>query len=191
VPQIQLNPFLNAEMPNPDFFFDLAVPFEPLIAYGRGETPVVLPREDLAQPATNPLITRMRITCDELPAEWVVDIDLPLEQQEYFMRNGYELPPITVLDVLAAVHRVLHKPISHRDFGHLSQSTNTEVSNAYWRRCKAAARSQQEYEREQSNGIKRVDYLRGKTRFMGLLITGKREEGLELMKLITTYVRRA
>ncbi|KAG6909563.1 hypothetical protein DXG01_016811 [Tephrocybe rancida] len=128
-PPFQIHPLLNAEMPNPDFFFNLAAPaFEPLVSDRRGHV-AILPPEDLSSPVTYPPVTRIRIVCDTLPAEW--HIDLELDEYEY-TRTGYDPPPITVSDVLVALHRRMRMMISHADFARLSQPEEHEVSECAW-----------------------------------------------------------
>ncbi|KAG6844023.1 hypothetical protein H0H87_010532 [Tephrocybe sp. NHM501043] len=188
-PQLQLNPLLNAEVPNLNFFMDLSAPtFEPLMTYGRGET-IPLPAEELAQPATFPIVTRMRVICELLPKEWRLNIELPHEQIEYYVKAGYDPPPITLSDVLTSLHRHLHKPVSHSEWGHLPEAATREVSRAFAQRCWAASGGVEDrYQQEVSRGLRRVDYLKGKTRILGLLRAGT-EEGMELMKLVTDSPR--
>ncbi|KAG6896341.1 hypothetical protein C0992_008864 [Termitomyces sp. T32_za158] len=77
-PLIQIHPFLNAEAPVDNFFFDLSSPTPDPLLYYQDRTTPVLP-EVLAQPATYPLITRLRIISDNLPQEWDIHIDLSNE----------------------------------------------------------------------------------------------------------------
>jgi hypothetical protein len=180
-PQFQIHPFLNAESPRPDFFFDVSHPhFAPSRLVGPGQS-VHLSPEELRQPATHPPITRLRIICDAIP-QWPID----LQYNPYF--NGGVAPhspdggmlPITLCDVLVAVHRSLHTRISHIDWARLSVAEETAVSKAYTRRCRSVP-STSEFEANQ--GVRRVDYLLDRVIFRGLLRVSS-SEGFETMRLI-------
>ncbi|KAG6867382.1 hypothetical protein C0993_003536 [Termitomyces sp. T159_Od127] len=180
-PSVQIHPLLNAENPFGNFVFDLASPVPNPLVYYR-EVPGALSPEGLAQPVTYPPITRMRITSDTLPQEWDVILDLSPELYEYNFRAGYDPPPITVQDVFQELHRHMQSQISHSDWAKLSPRGMEKVRLAFVRRCEAAPGGPDAYDRERAQGVRRVDYLSGKTRFVGLLKTGKEDT----FKLITT-----
>ncbi|KAG5350070.1 hypothetical protein C0989_000370 [Termitomyces sp. Mn162] len=181
---LQIHPLVNAEVPVPNFLFDLSLPqFEPLLYYSGGRTDHVS-LEHLTQPVTNPPITQMRIISDTLPQEWEIELNLPHESYEFHVRQGYDPPPITVLDVLQELHRQMQLAISHNDWAKLSRADTESVRRAFTRRCRAAPGGQDGYQAERANGVKRVDYLWENTRLVGLLKVG-REDGCETFKFVT------
>jgi len=125
----------------------------------------------------------MVITCDELP-EW----DIVLEPYRERPSNaGYlAIPadnvntPITVNDVLFAIHRRLQRQIRHRDWVMLSTEKSTAVARAYTRRCRTFATTQAF---EESQGVRCVDYLENKYMFKGL-VRQRGEQGFENLRLL-------
>ncbi|TFL01153.1 hypothetical protein BDV98DRAFT_482367, partial [Pterulicium gracile] len=69
-------------------------------------------------------------------------------------------------DVLAVIHAKLHERITHADWAVLSKKEEVGVAKAYTRRCKNAGGARETVER--ASGVRRVDYLMGRVRFMGL-----------------------
>ncbi|KAG6871550.1 hypothetical protein C0995_003389 [Termitomyces sp. Mi166 len=182
---LQIHPLLNAQAPDPNFFFDLSLPTpEPLLYYGAGQRTRVAP-EVLAQPVTYPPVTRLRIVSDSLPQKWDITFDLPPEEYEFYVRTGYEPPPVTAQDVLQELHRHMQTPISHDDWAKLSRAETESVRRAFTRRCRAAPDGYDGYQAERARGVKRVDYLGGRTRFVGLLKV-EMENGCEVVKFVTT-----
>jgi hypothetical protein len=110
----------------------------------------------------------LRIIHPSLPA-WPID----LAPGEHFAHAA----PITLGHVLSGLHRALHTRISQRDYEVLSAAEQNAVNHAFRRRCRAeAVRSgvpaDQLTERaatQRSDGVKRVDFLLGKTVFRGLV----------------------
>ena len=137
----------------------------------------MLSQEELRQPATNPPITRMRITHQSI-RQW--PIDLKLQYDEYQMGSGTQTP-ITVGDVLYMIHTSLRRQITHDDWYRLSNFKHDAVTQAYYRRCRSVP-SMQTLETRQ--GVKRVDYLKEKYMFAGL-IKAFDEDGLFHWKMIT------
>ncbi|KAJ7093506.1 hypothetical protein C8R44DRAFT_645969, partial [Mycena epipterygia] len=82
-------------------------------------------------------------------------------------------------DVLVALYRVMHKRIARGEWAPLSAGDERTVTKAFTDRCRAEAvrsrvqpaqlRDQEVKERNQ--GVKRVDFLLGKTVFEGLVRT--------------------
>jgi hypothetical protein len=95
------------------------------------------------------------------------------------------VPPVTLLNVLETLHRVLHGPISHIDWARFSMSTQRAVERAYRRRCRSAtAVDVGEGERQAAQGIKKVDLLLDQFMFRGLvLFEGSNSQ--TIMRLIT------
>ena len=176
-PHIELHPLLNGDPPHPGLYFNLSSPtFSPMRRIGRGES-IMLSQEELRQPATNPPITRMRITHQSI-RQW--PIDLKLQYDEYQMGSGTQTP-ITVGDVLYMIHTSLRRQITHDDWYRLSNFKHDAVTQAYYRRCRSVP-SMQTLETRQ--GVKRVDYLKEKYMFAGL-IKAFDEDGLFHWKMIT------
>lgn len=185
-PQAQLNPLLNAEAGNqPPILFDLAFhAYEPRRITYSNPSGVPLSEEELSQTATYPGVTRMVITCDELP-EWDVVLE-PYRERPY--NSGYlavpadsaPAAPITVNDVLRAIHLRLQRQIVHSDWVKLSNDKATAVARAYTRRCRTFPTTQAF---EESQGVKRVDYLEDKYMFKGLA-RHRAEPGFEHLRMI-------
>jgi hypothetical protein len=85
--------------------------------------------------------------------------------------------PISLGDVLVSLHRAMHERISHADWETLTEEDAQVVTRAFTQRCRAEAirsrvpppqlRDREVAERNQ--GVKRVDFLLGKTVFKGLV----------------------
>lgn len=141
--------------------------------------------DELAQQATHPGVTRMKIICDLIP-QWDVILE---PQRDYASSSGYlAVPhepvasnqPITLGDVLVAVHRMLQTQITHRDWARLSNTEATNIARAYTRRCRTFPSAEQF---EASQGVRRVDYLLDRFLFKGL-VRLRGEDGFETVKLI-------
>lgn len=185
-PQPQLNPLLNAENGHKSpLLFDLsAATYEPRKHAPGSFTSSHLSQDELSQTATYPSITRMVITCDEIP-DWRVVLEPHREQPS---NSGYlavpvtnaPAPPITVHDVLYAIHRMLHRQITHADWRKLSDERTTKVARAYTRRTRAVSTTRAF---EESQGVKWVDYLEDKYMFKGL-VRQRGEQGFEHLRLL-------
>ena len=174
---IELHPLLNGDPPYPGFYFDLSSPtFSPMRRIDRGES-ILLSQEELYQPATNPPITRMRITHHSIP-QW--PIDFRLQYDEYQMAGGTQ-SPITMGDVLYMIYMSLRRQITHDDWYQLSSFKHDAVTQAYYRRCRSVPSLET---LEVSQGVKRVDYLKENYMFAGL-IRALDEDGFFHWKLLT------
>ena len=128
----------------------------------------------------------MVITCDELP-DWKVVLEPYKERPS---NSGYlavpcndtpaAAPPITVNDVLCAIHRMMQRQITHSDWVKLPQSKADAVARAYTRRCRTFPTVQAF---EASQGVKRVDYLEDKYMFKGL-VRHRGEQDFEHLRLL-------
>jgi len=72
----------------------------------------------------------------------------------------------------------MHRRISHRDWAKLNSGEERAITKAFTKRCGLS-------EHERAQGVKRVDFLQGKTRLVGLLRSGA-EDGWEVMRLVLT-----
>jgi hypothetical protein len=181
-----IHPYLNGEAPRPDFYFNLSTStFSPMRLVAPGQS-ALLTLDDLSQPATHPPITRLRIVCDAIP-QWPTELQynpyaaaaaaIPLSAGG----GGGGAPPITLGDVLIALHRSLQLRISHLDWARLNVSEETAVARAYTRRCRAVPHLAQF---EASQGVRRVDYLLDRVVFRGLVrVHGV--DGFETLRLVT------
>jgi hypothetical protein len=189
-PQTQffINPWINASAPRSDFFFDLgSTPYAPLRLFGPGQSSV-LPVEELNEPATHPPITRMRIICELIP-NWPIDLEYRQPNPPYspyspnqpsFQYPQLPPPPISLSDVLVATHQSLHRRITHVDWAGLNRHQEKDITNAYLTRCGLN-------EHEKAQGVKRVDFLLGRTRMVGIVRSGV-EDGWEVMRLVLSNV---
>lgn len=185
-PPPQLNPLLSAEYPNqPQVVFDLSLNhYDPQrLSHPGHNSTISLSREEMSQPACYPGVTRMEITCDELP-NWKVVLEPHRERPSNF---GYlAVPtedvntPVSVNDVLFAIHRLLQRQVTHRDWVALSPERATAVARAYTRRCRTFPTTQQF---EESQGVRRVDYLESNYMFKGL-VRYRGEQGFERLRLL-------
>ena len=186
-PQLVINPWINAAAPRQDFFFDLApAAFTPLRLFGPGQSGF-LSAEEMQEPATHPPLTRLRIICDVIP-NWPIDLEFrqqnttpysPYSPNQFaYQQQQAPPPPISLADVLIAVHQAMHRRITHDDWAKLNRHDSRAVTKAYMKRC-----GMSEYEKSQ--GVKRVDFLLGRTRMVGLVRdTADASESLEVMRLI-------
>ncbi|KAJ6461433.1 hypothetical protein C8R45DRAFT_842158, partial [Mycena sanguinolenta] len=153
-----------------EFVFDLSVTnFSPCRVVAP-EHLVAFTIADLQQSAFHPPVTKLRITCDRIP-QWPIDLPtdrispVPLKMSE---------PPITLGDVLVAIHRKMHHPITHADWNRLSPSEQDLIARAFTRRCRReGTRSGTPYSTgdelpERQKGVKLVDFLQGNNMFRGL-----------------------
>lgn len=168
-PQFMIHPLLNGESPRSDFAFDLSSSaFRPIRYVGPGQT-TVLPLAELREPATHPPITRLRIVCDGIP-QWPIELEYtPYDVSgEYLSMPSVDgsVPPISLGDVLFAIHRAMHTQITHLDWGRLTMSEEIAVARAYTRRCRSMPSVA---ELEASQGVKRVDFLLDRFMFRGLV----------------------
>ncbi|OSX59355.1 hypothetical protein POSPLADRAFT_1048692 [Postia placenta MAD-698-R-SB12] len=170
-PSPQLHPMLNGEgRDGPALLFDVSVhTFQPmrLTSAGASSGPT-LSLDELGQQATYPPCRRMKISCDIIP-QWPIELEAKEQERTLFLSipsNSHKDAPITVGDVLIAIHRSLQRQISHVDWARLSQAEETAVARAYTRRCKTYG-SVEAFEKSQ--GVRRVDYLLDKYMFRGLI----------------------
>ncbi|KAI6094216.1 hypothetical protein EV401DRAFT_1323998 [Pisolithus croceorrhizus] len=157
-----LHPFLNGDSTLTDLYFDLSSPtFSPMRALSTGQF-MPISAGELTQAATTPPVTRMRIIHHSIP-QWPIDVEL--RYNEY---AAGITPPITVGDVLYMIHHSLRRQISHADWAMLGRWKQTEVARAYTRRYSSVPQMAQ---LEAGRGVRRVDYLRDRHIFRGLVKT--------------------
>ncbi|KAI0677765.1 hypothetical protein C8Q78DRAFT_962151 [Trametes maxima] len=190
-PAPAIHPLLNGEnAAGPMLLFDLSLnTFSPQRVKMLSETSgTPLSLDELREPATYPTVRRMTITCDLIP-NWPIVLEPQTTSRE---RSREQSPflgvppsttedvPITVFDVLMAIHRTVQRQITHVDWARLTESQMRAVSAAYTRRCRtfpsAAAF-------EEAQGVRRVDYLHDQYMFRGL-VRENAKDGFAKMKLV-------
>ncbi|KAJ7142966.1 hypothetical protein C8R44DRAFT_537095, partial [Mycena epipterygia] len=163
-----INPWLNGHVPSPTFHFDLARgQFTPLRVISNPRQImkfVAVNIAELYQSAFDPPLTALRIFHPGIPL-WPVDVEPSKELRLAHPR------PISVGDVLVALHQAMHQPIMPSDFTTLTRNNQEAVRKAFMHRCCAVAAGTplrlKQVERNQ--GVKRVDFLLGETLFKGLV----------------------
>ena len=90
------------------------------------------------------------------------------------------LPPITLGDVLYAIHQTMQAQITHREWAGLEDREEVAVGKAYMRRYKLVSGHES---RLAAEGVKRVDYLLKKVMFAGLTRKSG-DQGYENLKLL-------
>ena len=175
----QYPPFVPSELHpllRPDsraIFFDLSLfEFRPVDARGKP-----ISAHTLAEPATHPPTTRLVVTAEQIP-QWPVLLDY--YAATLGTSHSSSLPPITLGDVLYAIHQTMQTQITHREWAELDDRDETVISRAYMRRYKLVAGHES---RLAAEGVKRVDYLLKKVMFAGLTRKSG-DQGYENLKLL-------
>lgn len=138
-----------------------------------------LSEDELNQVATYPHIHKLTITHEKLP-QWPIELVYNLAHPNTQVQNVANFPPITVRDILLAVHRELQRPIVQYDFASLNSAEEVAVTRAFKRRCRSLG---PQSERQLiSEGVKRCDFLMKDVMFRGLVRTG---DSLEKLRLVT------
>ncbi|KAJ7214321.1 hypothetical protein GGX14DRAFT_610640 [Mycena pura] len=179
-----IHPWLNGDAPSAALFFDLAPAlFAPRCLASRPGAPPwhrTLAQPELAAGAFWPPRTTLRILLPRLPF-WPIDL-APARAQDPVQAPP---PPITLGDVLAALHHALHVRAAAADWGALPPADRAAVSAAFTQRCRAeamrsgvpAAQLREREAEERQKGMKRVDFLGGMTVFKGLVKAPPDPEG--------------
>lgn len=147
--------------------------FKPLDAKGK---PIAF--NTLTEPATYPPTTKLTIKAEQMP-QWPMLLD-------YYAatlgtpHSAAGLPPITLGDVLYAIHETMQTQITHREWADLDEREGTAVGKAYVKRYKLAPGHET---RIAAQGVKRVDYLLKKVWFAGLTRKSG-DNGFDHLKLL-------
>ncbi|KAJ7936595.1 hypothetical protein B0H13DRAFT_1589479, partial [Mycena leptocephala] len=121
------------------------------------------PRQ-MSESAFHPPITALRIIHSHIPF-WPVDIVTEASN------------PMSVGDVLVTLHRAMHQRISSADWNTLSAVEADAVTKAFNKRCHTEAiwsivvpaQWRDRTIMERNDGVKRVDFLMGRTIFQGIV----------------------
>jgi hypothetical protein len=167
--QPALHHYLSAHSPGRlQILYDLALPtFSPMhmaSSHGLTSRPALLSSHELIQPATCPSVFRLFITCPILNRAPSFTIELAYH-------GVGPATPITLGDVLFVLHSRLHERITHRDWTALSDEAKWDVGRAYRTRCANSGTGMERTQR--ADGVKRVDLMGGRTRFVGLEWVGE------------------
>ena len=128
--------------------------------------PSSLPSHVLAEPATSPPLPSMTITCRNLP--WAVRV-APSGQSK---QGSF----VTVNDVVDTLRRAMRVIVTKAEFDQVQTvDGQRRIEDAYRRRYQKINNEQ-----ERSSGIRRVDFLMGRTTFAGLFSSGHDAESWEL-----------
>ncbi|KAH8823051.1 hypothetical protein DL96DRAFT_1616540 [Flagelloscypha sp. PMI_526] len=135
----------------PALSWDVSKPLASLVPLDKN-----MPQVVLAEPATNPGFTTLRLSISGIP--WCINV-------------ASLTPVITIYDVLKAIERFMKTPVTAAEYQSIPTNAQREaVSRAFTARHGGDATVKHE-------GLKRVDWLCGRYRFLGLKTTGK--SGLE------------
>jgi hypothetical protein len=144
--KLDLHPYLRYSKSRPTTIYDLRG--EPLTLMFRelGRPPLA---DDMDHSVTRPATQYMRIYHPRLP--WYIEI----------RANG--APYISLANFFQQLFAAMNKPISKHDFynNELDDEDRDLLTHAYLGRCRS--------EEEKMEGVKRVDFLRGKSEWMGLM----------------------
>ncbi|KAF8656410.1 hypothetical protein AX16_002554 [Volvariella volvacea WC 439] len=130
-----------------------------------------IPSHMLLQPATDPpTYSELTLKCEKLPWPVVVvpssssnDATASLEFATAGSRSNLHAGFVTNLDVLTAVHQTLRTRITPKEWEELGNGSRSQrkVTRAYEKRCT-------KMDGGWTSGVRRLDYLGGKTRLVGI-----------------------
>ncbi|KAF9257292.1 hypothetical protein L218DRAFT_948111 [Marasmius fiardii PR-910] len=149
---IRAHPLLKySDSHQPSLNFDVTLGLSALTARYRP-----LPTPVLSEPAVSPPVSSLLLKTDLLP--WTIPV--------YASSNGYF---VTVRDVLDGIHMGLRRNVSHDEWNSIpSRKDQLRVKEAYERRYSRIP-DYQLLREEKQGGVRRVDYLCRRTRFMGVV----------------------
>jgi hypothetical protein len=155
-PSVLIHPVLGLFNP-PLINHDLTVPPDSIRTHDKKD----LPERVLTEPATDPPMPFLTLTCDALP--WSLKIPASSTHVDAF---------VTVSDVFNTLHYLLRLPVTPLEFSSIpTPEHEIAVIEAFQKRYRKYHADRRAYETEKSKGVKRVDFLMGKNRFMGLAST--------------------
>lgn len=122
--------------------------------------PVGLSDAHFEAPLTSPPTSAIKVISKDFP--WEIDVESADEQT-----------PVTIADLLNAVHDTLQKHITNSEWWIVTDKVRDAVSNQYVKNCdRSSAANPRKYEiekpREKSEGLRRVDWLLNNVVLMGL-----------------------
>jgi len=175
-PTVSFHPWLDGqtfiELP---LSFDLARnAFQPLLPDVTGRSSYTRPsRGQLEEYATDPAVRRMTILCDAIP-QWPILVGARESDGRPLSGTGL----VTVQDVLLAIFNSMRTQINHAEWTRLSFEDQRAVTREFGRRCQAGS-SPLHQDMEHSQGVRRVDFLRGRHVFKGLIYDDTSRDGFD------------
>lgn len=112
--------------------------------------------EGFSDPATEPPLSSLSIILPNLP--WPLDVRPSTATDAY----------VSVSDVFHALYSDLRLCAHPTEYSGLSEAEAREVDMAYFARCRRAGADEQ---RQLEKGIRKIDFLMEKMRFLGLSAT--------------------
>ncbi|EPQ50885.1 hypothetical protein GLOTRDRAFT_141354 [Gloeophyllum trabeum ATCC 11539] len=154
---LQLNPYLRHRLVGmPTIIFDISM--EPTaITFSETQNLIPLMPGDLAQPATFPLVTKLVIAAvaDDAASSWPWPIRI------------YNPRGVKVEDVFDCIYENFQQFLTRDEYYGLTEKKRDLVTQALRERCKPA--SDNPYAPEYTDeGVRRYDYMVGRTLFRGL-----------------------
>jgi hypothetical protein len=149
---VEINRSLGFHPHSPTLLYDLSLSWEAVTT--NTSPPVSISKAALFEPATNPPTAYLQIQCPYLP--WKLDI--VCKTSHY----------VTILDVLAQLYSFLRLTVSEKEFNFEKVESQREISKAFRQRV---SRDPWTASVEEKKGLKRIDFLKGHNRFMGLSST--------------------
>jgi hypothetical protein len=149
---VEINPSLGFHPHSPKLLYDLSLSWQ--AATTNTSPRVSLSKAALLEPATNPPTPYLQIKCANLP--WTLDI--VCKTSHY----------VTILDVLAQLYSFLRLTVSAKEFYCETSESQRDVTMAFHQRV---SRDPWTATVEEQKGLKRIDFLKGYNRFMGLSST--------------------
>ncbi|KAK1222158.1 hypothetical protein PQX77_014999 [Marasmius sp. AFHP31] len=137
----------------PALNFDVTLPLSTLTSRYQSLSSLLL-----SEPVVTPVHSSLVLTTHHLP--WSITI---------YPSNGYY---VTVRDMLDAIYHALRKNISQQEYQYCRDKLR--VDEAYQRRY-SRIRDYHASRQEKASGVKRVDFLCRKTRFMGISPTSRHD----------------
>ncbi|KAG5639056.1 hypothetical protein H0H81_007314 [Sphagnurus paluster] len=155
--QLKPNPLPSSPPDEMHIHFLLAfIPFNtPPIEYNVATPPTLLlggqvSLAEFHEPATQPHLHTLTVYCPNL----LMPITIIAGEVGY----------VTISDVLHAIHHELRLPTNTTEYKNLPVDVKPKVDATYFQRCRRSG----DEARQLEMGIKRVDFLLGKTHFFGL-----------------------
>ncbi|KAJ7106651.1 hypothetical protein C8R44DRAFT_595788, partial [Mycena epipterygia] len=169
---VHIHPLLNGDAPSPAFYFDLApsafTPLRHIAPSSPQRTPLGV--AEMHEQAFHPARRSLRVLHPKIPF-WPIDLARPKNLPPL------QRPPLSLGEILFEMHRALHLRITAADWAPLGTKERERVTAAFIQRCRAEAvrsgvppallRDREVAERAQ--GVKRIDFLLGKTVFKGFV----------------------
>ena len=121
---------------------------------GRSASPVNFELSLLDEPVTYPHMNSIVILSDLLP--WSTRVEAPTPDDV-----------VTIFDVLQTLHTVLRIPISKSEWNSLSAHAQESISAAFYRRL-GGIRDHSSREKQLKKGVRRLDFLLGNTKLLGI-----------------------